>query len=889
MGKPFKIKHGLICANELLEVDNERDEVRIKGVIVATLDDLVGGGGTIGDINDLTTNDKSSIVASINEVDGNTTANAGDISNLQTDLSDEILARIHEDSVLDTKITTEISDRTLALNTTNLNLSQEITDRTTADNNLNQDIIDEAGIRSTADTNLAQDISDEIDARTLADTAIRTDLGQDITDEATARSTVDINLQQQINAFQSDINKYYDLVLDQNKELDWADGNFLNVSPDAPNRKLSIPAIVPNGGLKLFIRNSSSEYSFDIFDNSGNLIHSIPTGETFEYSFDDNNTITEINKHSSDSGYLYQNDIHNLPLNSFNSNNFQNDLEIIDKGTYQRTVQVVYNSDSSAWYLKVLEFNGSAWIEKASAVLAANTSNTIYKVIVLDDTNIMVSYKDNVSIWAFDGSSLTAVNNFNLSFLSGLSILDMLEVDGPNKIALVTSTSTNRYINFCLFDGTNVTEIPSSAITLTDTFNNSFVQFSKMSSDKIVLLHGVGSEVDKHLTLIETTNYNFNTFGVNTYCQEVGVLDSDNLIVDDTTGVTSIYNVDDTASKTLVWSQTSLADDLSLSTIKHRFAVIDYDYYKTIVIFQSESNHFKFRYFNFELESLNMIIQDTNLYEYSNNTNAFICSFVIFEDQIYLGLGSGITESYNCALVTQNNRLSAREYSETISEFKVARGWIADFTNIRSSISEAEYFIGDGSMLTGIPGGYDQSLNTTDNVEFNNVNAQVYYGDGSHLTGIAAGYNQNCDIGSDVTFGVVTATEFVGLPPSPKIVQIVASEGSVDPTAINDRTYTMDGSALPTGWTIGTAADLNGTGLYGTEMGTSDSDLLIAHPKNIPPFMVKLQRNKNKGFAAGQGITEFDIGWKANIANTAIRIDIFPEEEYEFWIQIIFV
>jgi len=889
MGKPFKIKHGLICSNELLEVDPERDQVRIKGVIAATLDDLVGGGGTIGDVNNLTTDDKSSIVNAINEVDEHADNSAAGYTAISGDLAQEIIDRIDGDDTLDTKINTEITNRTNALSTTNLNLSQEITHRTTADNNLTQAISDEADARSNTDGLLAQDILDEINARDLADTAIRTDLGLDITNEATARSTVDVNLQQQINAFDADVNKFFAITLDQDKDIDLTDGNYFSVFPDSANRKLTLPAAIDDGGFKLFIRNDAMGYSFDVYNHSGTLAQSIPAGDSFEFAFDDSNNIIEINKHSFNSGSYFKSNIQNAAMNPFNSGGYQNDIEIIDKGSYQRTVQVVYNQDSTAWYLKVLEFNGTVWSEKASAVLASNTATTVYKVIVLDDTNIMVSYKDKVSIWAFNGTSLTAVYNTTLAFLSTLDILDMLEVDGADKIALVTSTGTHRYIHFCSFDGTNVTEIASSVVTLTDVFSNSFVQLSKMDDQKIVLLHGIGSETDKHLTTIETTTYTYNTFGVSTHCQEVGILDNSHLIIDDTAGFTKIYYIDDSTVKSLVWTGTSLADDLNLSTIKHRFAVIDYDYYKTIVIFQSEANHFKFRYFNFELESSNMVIQDTNLYEYSSNSNSFMTSFVVFDAKVYLGLASGITESYNCALVTQNNRLSINTYSESISEFKVAKGWIADFTSVQCSTAEADYFIGDGSMLTGIPGGYDQSLNTTDDVEFDNVTAQIYYGDGSHLTGIAAGYDQNCDIGSDVTFGIITATEFVGLPPSPTVLQIVAGEGAVNPTAIADRTYTMDGSALPSGWNIGTAAALNGTGMYGTEMGTSASDLLIAHPKNSPPFMVKVQRNKNKGFAAGRGITEFDIGWKANIANTAIRIDIFPEEEYEFWIQIIFV
>ena len=203
----------------------------------------------------------------------------------------------------------------------------------------------------------------------------------------------------------------------------------------------------------------------------------------------------------------------------------------------------------------------------------------------------------------------------------------------------------------------------------------------------------------------------------------------------------------------------------------------------------------------------------------------------------------------------------------------------------------AEYFIGDGSHLTGLPGAYDQTLNTTDDVQFNNISANditatIFHGDGSQLTGITA-YDQSLNVGDDVTFGVVTANSYVGLPPGLKVYKTICGEGSVDPTYIDDRVYTLPESGV--GWQIGTCATLNSGGTYGTEMGTSADDLLLVHPKGVPPFMVILHRNKNKGFAAGMGITEIDIAWKANIANTAIRIDVFPTEEYEFWLQVVFL
>lgn len=163
----------------------------------------------------------------------------------------------------------------------------------------------------------------------------------------------------------------------------------------------------------------------------------------------------------------------------------------------------------------------------------------------------------------------------------------------------------------------------------------------------------------------------------------------------------------------------------------------------------------------------------------------------------------------------------------------------------------------------------------------------MYYGDGSQLTGIAAGYDQSCNIGDDVTFGVITASSFVGLPPGLKVFKSICGEGASNPTAIDDRAFTLPEGGV--GWQIGTCATLNSGGAYGTEIGTSSQDLLLVHPKGVPPFMVILHRNKNKGFAAGQGITEYDIAWKANIANTAIRIDVFPEEEYEFWLQVVFL
>jgi len=900
MGKPFKIKHGLICAGDLLEVDNERDEVRIKGVIAATLDDLVGGGGTIGDVNDLTTDDKSSIVNSINEVDGNTTTNAGDISTLQTGLTDEIDARIHEDGLLDTKINTEIGNRLTAEGLIRDSITDEENARATADGviqgNINQEIID----RGNADTTIQGNIDQEALDRDNADTAVRNDLGLDITNEATARSQVDTNLQIQINAIQGDINKFHLVDIVSDYTHDFANGNYLKVinSGTEFSHSISLPEIIANGGAKLTIDNTTDGH-IKIKDHSGDIIQTVFPNSITELVFDNANTLD----HSEAQNTTTNNPITNSPVNEnlVIPAGSEDDVTIKADDTH-----LLHMSNNGVWRFAVNDL--STLTEVGSAIVSTDPAgySKCFGEIIGNGYFLSGANGNSLGIWHLEGGGLVNKGS-GFTVPGSVVISDMVVLSDTRFVVSTTSSAERKLYLIQVADYTNFVMSVLDTITITATAVDPFTQLFKLNDTQTGLAYSTTNFETKTYQTVDITN---DTFSLSTpyslnqnKCKQFVSLDESTVAygsnsklftlkldgmsiigqseidIDTKYGFSSSVDLGLTFSKTLeTVDQKNVGIIAQLSGTEYKFIHFYYSTVDTSIPINFKGSESFVYNTNVHLLPSSIAVGGTDfiIATKEDNYNSAPLFFNGFENE------ENLTSTFKQELVTVQS-LDALEYIDT--------RYIRSENSMTKHDSFAEYFIGDGSKLTGIPGGYDQSLNTTDNVQFNNISggditATIFHGDGSQLTGITA-YDQSLNIGENVVFGEVTATSFVGLPPGLKVYKTICGEGTVNPTEIGDRVYTLPEAGV--GWQIGTCAVLNASNTYGTELGTSADDLMLVHPKGVPPFMVILHRNKNKGFAPGQGITDFDIGWKANLANTAIRIDVFPTEEYEFWLQVVFL
>lgn len=897
MGKPFKIKHGLLCSGHLLEVDNERDEVRIKGVRAATIDDLVGGGGSIGDINDLTTGDHSSIVGAINEVDGNTTSNANDISSLQGDLAQEILDRQNGDADLTTSLSNEVNGRINAISAVQGDVDQEILDRQTADNNLQTAINTEESARIDGDTMLNTRITNEVATLVQADSDQYNTLHQEVSDEANARTIVDSSLQTQINSITSDQNKFYSLILDATDVIyDLSNGNFVAVTANQSGRAVILPAVIPNGGIKLYFQNDGGA-SFDIQDSNFNTLISISAINygIYELIFDDTNELWTVTVKDDATNYLFNNDLDTAFEYNFLSEGNTNEL-----GTFDDYVtSVVYNQDSSIWKFSILDYSDLS--EETSYTFSAPSSTKVITKFLNEQNNIfkiLIAFEDEIHVVTYDRVNFTFVGSQTLSELNGIDISDMVVVN-DNSILVESHNATDRNIKKYTVSGSTFTHVPTANLDIIESVYGDLTKLYKFSDERFALYRETSSTVKRLTTfsIVNDISVQLNVKNFTTKSDSIGIIDSNSFVI--TEGINlNHYHFNDPSQ---FYSSSShfmnfFNNGIDLAN-RHFIYIFDFvheyarTYEKMGVLFEVESNKIVVFTVDNVKQVLNLI--DSTVHEYQLNSN--ICSSVIsgefLTNRLYFGTLNGTGTHYGITKLEFGQYFSEIFTSADLTEAKYITGDIANYKNIKSDLIEAgdinaNYFIGDGSLLTGIPGGYDQSLNTTDDVAFNQVTS-TFYGDGSHLTGIPGGYDQDLNTTNDVVFNQVTANSFVGLPPSLKVFTINAGEGVSNPTAIEDRTYTLPESGV--GWQVGNAANMNAANLYGTEMGTSADDMIIAHPKNAAPFMVKVQRNKNKGFAAGMGITEFAIAYKANIANTAIRIDLFPEEEYEFWIQIVFL
>ena len=182
------------------------------------------------------------------------------------------------------------------------------------------------------------------------------------------------------------------------------------------------------------------------------------------------------------------------------------------------------------------------------------------------------------------------------------------------------------------------------------------------------------------------------------------------------------------------------------------------------------------------------IIPDGNaIYSLGNATNQWkdlwISSNTIYMNTIPISLTNtnDLTVNGN-PVVTANSAANGATNVNAISvsgNLSAQEATIANTTISNGNIT-ANYFIGDGSLLTGLPAGYANSDaanyfasgNVTTNViTSGNITAGYFIGDGSQLTGLPAGYaNSNVadyfasgNVTTDIiTDGNVTANYFLG-------------------------------------------------------------------------------------------------------------------------------
>ena len=906
MGKPFRIKHGLNVKDGLFKVDHLDNLVSINNVRVATIDDLVGGGGFIGDLNDLTTDHNSTLVGAINEVDAASSTAAGDITNLESNLAQEISDRTSGDAALDDRIDQEITDRIAGDSTLQTAITSEATNRSNADTLLQSLISAEETARSSADDALQDAIDLEITNRETAVSSNYTTLHQEIVDEATARSNTDISLQTQINAITTDQNKFFMVSLDASDvTLTENDGNFIAVQANEAGRSVILPASVPNGGLKYYFQNAEGSYSFNILDSGSNLVASVSANDTalHEIVFDDTNNVWSVNVNDVSSPFYFTNTVDDSFNFSFTSDGETNKL--LNFGPNEEFLaNLIFNSSTSAWQLSVL--NASTLAELSSInVSATEPSSTSFKFGLLNDVygayQFIVAHNNVIEVFAFNNTNLSYIGNDTLTELVGLDIHELYVVNNSN-LFVETHTATDHFINNFDISGSTCTHNPAGSFTLTETVIDDFSKIYQFDDTQFGYYRTYANTNTRRLTLFTfnegsvtvSTSQSFDTL-----CDNIAIIDKSHFAIVLRTNYFNVYSIENMVSP--LYQRSNFSDtytNFDLANNKSVMAVAeltDYksDYVKFGALIEKGANKNKIIYFTFNNVTFAPEFDDTTTYEYTSTLdNRYLDGFVFNESHIFLGLCDLTGSNYNISSLNYSGYFPVSSSASSLTYAQFIEGDIAVYKNIKAegiqvvNNIEAAQFIGDGSLLTGLPAGYDQDLNTTNDVDFNTVSATTFYGDGSNLTGISQ-FNQSLNTTDSVQFDVVTANSFVGLPEGLKVFQIIAGEGSINPTAIGDRTYTLPEGG--TGWQIGTCADLNSASQYGVEIGTSADDLLIVHPKGIPPFIVKMQRNKNKGFPAGMGIQDYDITWKSNILNTAIRIDVFTLEEYEFWIQIVFV
>jgi len=891
MSKPFKIKHGLQCA-EIFEVNKQNEQVSIKGVRVATIDDLVGGGGTIGDVNDLTTTSHV-IVGAINEVAAEVAINTDEITDLENGLAAEITDRIGGDASLTQSINDEVSTR-------------EANDTLIRD-----DIVAEASIRSATDTNLQDSINNEADTRYVADVALGAridDADQAIIDgdastlaaaaslvntESGERTAVDINLQSQINGIQGDVNKFYHLDLAADHTIDLMAGNYFSVST-TQHQTLTLPPEIPNGGQKLIIDNTGN-FSVSVKDNNGDILVSIPATEKIGIIFDDSNEKWGVEIKSDDEENIFNPlDAVNVPK-SFNSSSTTNAIKRIAGNL----INLIFDDDASTWKLSIFSDDlGGITTFDVSNTLSGSTKITLS---ILNDEKFLLAYNTTVEIFSFNGSTIERKVITDLSTeLNSLTINDALGLDEFTFVA-TTYTISKRNIHFFDISPTfDITEDFTKFKTFSGTMNEPFSKLSKFAFDKIGFLFSTTNIYTKSFRTIDYTEDVISAqINFNTMCENIAVIDKNHFVVtDNTDNIKVLSNFGSMFVNEFIYTDfnaTASGNNFDINNTRHGLSIIDDDdeYYKTFIIAQKTQNNYSYMFFTLNVEDYEIKFKDNKVYKYNTDNNQTFASFENINQKLYFTLSSSLIEPYRIIKITNINVTNNKYLVEDVVHMDVATGVIADFSKIQAKHvvieknCEAEYFVGDGSQLTGLPAGYDQDLNTTNSPSFITVSANSFVGDGSQLTGLPATADQTLNTFDQVEFDVVTANSYVGLPEGIKVFKILAGEGTTSPTAITDRTYDLPENGL--GWEVGTAATMNASNVYGVELGTSSSDLIIKHPKGKVPLILKVQRNKNKGFPPGMGVTDYDIAWKANIANTAIRIDLFPEEEYEFWIQIVFV
>ena len=671
----------------------------------------------------------------------------------------------------------------------------------------------------------------------------------------------------------------------------------------AENYTLRLPAIVMNGGLKITIQNESPSISFGLgyYQPSGTYTKtdealSLSPEEGLVLYFNEANEIYKTNTLPKHENHLFTQELLAGLGSGYNNNSLTHEFAILNQNGEDKIITAVYDSNSSIWRLLILTDQGT-WVEDSSALLTAAVSSVKHKIKIIDNNHFCCTYNDVVSIWNYTAGILTFVNNITLSFLNSKPINDIAIIDGFNKLAVITSTASEKEITFFQINLPGYTVTSGTNKIFTDIFINDFCELTAIDNNTLGVLISTDTVIKKSLYIINSTTNDQSSLNLNSYCESLIKIDNNHIITTDTTGNSLIYKIRSPLGLHIFeLVDTVQFNNLNLGTTSHKISIINDPnslYYKSGIIVNNEMNKRVYGYFSINLGDFSLSRPDTDIYEFSSDINIQAGNLESINNSFYITGVSSQNTPYPVYKIQDNSKVSKITNLEQVTIFNAAKGKLGDFNKVTAKEIDVDgdifiegSFIGDGSKLTGIPGGYDQSLNTTDNVTFNHITG-THYGDGSHLTGLPDGADQALNTTDDVVFNSVSANSYIGLPEGIKVYSVIAGEGTVNPTAIADRTYTLPEAGV--GWLIGTAATLNSTGTYGPEMGVSSSDLLIIHPKGVPPFQVIMQRNKNKGFPAGQGITDFGLAYKANLANTAIRIDLFTEEEYEFWIQIVFL
>jgi hypothetical protein len=195
-----------------------------------------------------------------------------------------------------------------------------------------------------------------------------------------------------------------------------------------------------------------------------------------------------------------------------------------------------------------------------------------------------------------------------------------------------------------------------------------------------------------------------------------------------------------------------------------------------------------------------------------------------------------VLRHYSFAAGNTIDMLTATRVSNTTANVSVA-GNISATGNITGN-----YFIGDGSQLTGLPASYTDSNVTTllSNLGSNvvsgtgnitttaNISGNYFIGNGSQLTGLPSSYTDSnvstflASFGSNTisTTGNITAANFIGnieitgnISGTSANVELVA--GVYEWTFDNAGNLTLPGNTFAVNYANGTAVSLGGAGSYG--------------------------------------------------------------------------